>query len=258
MALPSFIALSWSTTISYLSITGLIRKQENSLSEGSMPYCLLSVQVLPALFMRLASKMGWIRPHCFVKRLQFRKPSLFHKSPLYQPRNQNPMATLFPELNGAYFSLNREYRFALWRIRDSSKPLLLFVGLNPSMADETQDDPTIRRLKRFVKDWGYGGFYIVNLFGVRATDPAQMKAHPDPVGPTNNYWINWAQQLCDRVVFIWGVHGSHQNRDQALINHFPGAYCLGQTQDGHPKHPLYLPATTQLTPFITLTDNSRT
>ena len=62
----------------------------------------------------------------------------------------------------------------------------MFIGLNPSTADETIDDPTIRRCISFSKDWGYGALCMTNLFAFRATDPAVMKAHPEPVGEAND------------------------------------------------------------------------
>ena len=54
-------------------------------------------------------------------------------------------------------------------------PLILFIGLNPSTADETKNDPTIRRCINFAKDWGYGGVMIANLFAFRSTSPEIMK-----------------------------------------------------------------------------------
>ena len=59
--------------------------------------------------------------------------------------------------NGAVFSPDRIYRYVLYRVWDEAKPRVMFIGLNPSTADESVDDPTIRRCKRFAADWGYGG-----------------------------------------------------------------------------------------------------
>ena len=72
---------------------------------------------------------------------------------------------LFKEFeSGAEFSPDRKYRYALWRIWDKSNPLIMFIGLNPSKANELKDDPTIRRVRRFAFDWGYGGVYMINYF----------------------------------------------------------------------------------------------
>ena len=81
----------------------------------------------------------------------------------------------------AVFSPCRTYRYALSRVWAADKPYALFIGLNPSTADETLDDPTIRRCIDFAKRWGYGGLVMANLFAYRATDPAVMKRAAEPV-----------------------------------------------------------------------------
>ena len=79
----------------------------------------------------------------------------------------------------AVFSPCRTYRYALSRVWAADKPYALFIGLNPSTADETLDDPTIRRCIDFAKRWGYGGLVMANLFAYRATEPSEMKAATD-------------------------------------------------------------------------------
>ncbi|MCU7816788.1 MAG: DUF1643 domain-containing protein [Candidatus Thiodiazotropha sp. (ex Rostrolucina anterorostrata)] len=83
---------------------------------------------------------------------------------------------------GAVLSPDRDYRYSLWRIWQPDDPYALFIGLNPSTADEYENDPTIRRCIRFAKDWGFGGLYMANLFAIRATKPKIMKAHHAPIG----------------------------------------------------------------------------
>jgi hypothetical protein len=67
------------------------------------------------------------------------------------------------ELN---FSTDRKYRYALWRKWDAINPLAMFIGLNPSTANEDGDDRTIERITAIVTNWGYGGFYMMNLFAI--------------------------------------------------------------------------------------------
>ena len=78
------------------------------------------------------------------------------------------------------------YRYTLWRVWDESKPACVFVGLNPSTADASEDDATIRRCVRFAKDWDCGELLMLNLFAFRATRPKDMLAACDPVGEENN------------------------------------------------------------------------
>ena len=66
----------------------------------------------------------------------------------------------------------------------------MFVGLNPSTADETADDPTLTRCVNFAKSWGYGGVCMANLFAFRATQPTDMMVASDPIGSDNNKWLH--------------------------------------------------------------------
>lgn len=143
--------------------------------------------------------------------------------------------------NGAIFSPDRQYRYMLYRYWDMSKRAIMFIGLNPSTANETVNDPTIRRVMQFADDWGYGGVYMMNLFGLVTAYPKELTKHPDPVGE-NDKWLKEAQGKCSDVIFAWGAFVQASERAKIVINLFPGAHCLGKNKDGSPKHPLYIPA----------------
>ena len=141
----------------------------------------------------------------------------------------------------ATFSPCRQYRYSLWRQwGEPSQGYAMFIGLNPSTADETIDDPTIRRCVIFAKDWGYGALCMTNLFAFRATDPAVMKAHPEPVGETNDGTLVKLVSSAGVVVAAWGVDGKHLTRDKEVLTLLPGLQCLALTKEGMPRHPLYL------------------
>lgn len=122
----------------------------------------------------------------------------------------------------------------------------MFVGLNPSTADETQDDPTIRRCIAFAKSWGYAGLCMTNLFAFRATDPKDMMVAADPVGPENDGYLLALAGDTGVIVAAWGANGTHLGRDADVCKLLPVLHCLALTKDGHPGHPLYLRKT--LTP----------
>lgn len=172
---------------------------------------------------------------------------------------------------GATFSPCRTYRYCLWRRwqpnltrngffgegseeYESPSRLAAFIGLNPSTADETQDDPTIRRCIGFAKSWGCNGLVMLNIFAFRATDPKEMKKSPDPVGPENDTCLRRVCSIIPTVVACWGTHGAFMSRGPLVRANFAGWWSggkrlqhLGLTKHGHPKHPLYLKADTPRT-----------
>jgi hypothetical protein len=143
----------------------------------------------------------------------------------------------------AEFSPCRTWRYALWRTWDSSAPYAMFIGLNPSTADEIENDPTVTRCIGYSRTWGYGGLCMTNLFAYRDTDPRGMKAAPDPIGPDNDEWLDRLARAAGVVVAAWGTHGVHQGRDCVVRARLTGVlHYLKLTKFGHPQHPLYLRA----------------
>ena len=135
----------------------------------------------------------------------------------------------------------RQYRYGLWRIWDRAQPAVMFIGLNPSTADATLDDPTLVRCMGFARSWGYGGVYTANLFAWRATDPRDMKSAKQPVGPDNDRVILDLAQRVDKVVAAWGNDGAWLDRADAVRALLPELYYLKMNRSGQPAHPLYLP-----------------
>lgn len=159
------------------------------------------------------------------------------------------------------FSPCRKYRYTLWREWDMMNPTYCqFIGLNPSTADEVQDDPTIRRCIDYAKRWGFGALCMTNAFAWRETDPEKMKAQSAPIGETtpdfgshyqvNDEWLERIARGAGIVIAAWGRDGSHLKRDRRIIELLGDKlFCLGTNGDGTPKHPLYLSKTLKLIPF---------
>lgn len=140
----------------------------------------------------------------------------------------------------AILSADRKYRYVLTRIWDEKKPTVVFIGLNPSTADEEVDDETIRKCIGYAKRWGYGKLIMVNLFAFRSTDPSMLKRVEDPVGPDNDSYIQKCVSESNLVIACWGNHGKLLNRDKALMGSLPNLVCLKRNKNGTPHHPLYL------------------
>lgn len=150
---------------------------------------------------------------------------------------------------GAEFSNDRKYRFALWRIWDRSKPLVMFIGLNPSTANETDNDPTIKSCGRIAKANGYGGFYMMNCFPFISTDPKALATFERV--EHNRQKISEIAKICNDVVFAWGNFKIVKSFgiDHILHMQFPDALCIDQNKNGSPKHPLYCKSSTSFRPF---------
>lgn len=148
---------------------------------------------------------------------------------------------------GAEFSDCRTWRYTLWRRWrvDGKAKLLMVIGLNPSTADEKDDDPTIRRCINFAKGFGYGGLLMMNAFAFRATQPKDMQAAADPVGPGNDAALSLWRPEVGMVIAAWGVHCPDDRADTVCRLVDRPVHCLGLTKDGKPKHPLYLRSDTR-------------
>lgn len=153
----------------------------------------------------------------------------------------------------AEFSECRTYRYALTRTWDAGRLPLAFVMLNPSTADAFTVDPTIRRCLGFAQAWGAGGLLVLNVYGLRSTDPKALRGHSDPVGPDNDATI--VTRLANPMARVVGAWGAHARPDRAAYvidlireaGHQP--VCLGRTKAGAPRHPLYLRADSQPDPL---------
>lgn len=144
------------------------------------------------------------------------------------------------------------YRYRLRRTWDTGVQVLGFVMLNPSTADATTDDPTIRRCIGFARDWGFGGLAVANLYAYRATKPADLWLAEDPVGPENDEHLAALFTASDvgMVVAAWGANARPDRVTE--VSALPGAvtlHALGLTKDGAPRHPLYMPKTATPTPW---------
>lgn len=145
---------------------------------------------------------------------------------------------------GAIFSEDRKHRFALHRVWDLSLSTIMFVGLNPSTANGNDDDPTIRKVVKFAKDWGWGGVTMVNCFSFVSTDPNGLDTKD--MLERNDIVIKQEGDKAAIIIFAWGNWDVvvENSRDIALTQMFPHAKCLIKNKNGSPRHPLYVPGNT--------------
>jgi len=161
---------------------------------------------------------------------------------------------------GADFSICKKYRYALWREWDKNLPCVGFVGLNPSTADDTTDDPTIKRVMAIAHYNGYGSIFMFNLFPLVSTDPRALEdffntPFHDIEDSNNEIKMRaYAKANCKDIVFAWGNFKQAQPRYAAMCKMFPNAKAIFLNKNGSPKHPLYCPKNSPFIPF----NNERT
>lgn len=186
-----------------------------------------------------------------------------------EPTNGNMISEWLGDSDsGAVFDETRRYRYSLWRRwgfdecemfpmpearnRDAKLRMhISFIGLNPSTADQSINDPTVSRCVRFAKEWGFRSMSMLNLFAFRAADPKVMKADSEPIGGENNgRCIQWFAENSGLVIAAWGNHGSYLGRSKSVKSTLRACglvHHLGLTKAMEPRHPLYLRSDTQPT-----------
>jgi hypothetical protein len=147
----------------------------------------------------------------------------------------------------AQFNTSKTRRYWLLRAWDELKPTVMFIGLNPSTADENQDDPTIKNVIKIAMVNGFGSVYMLNLFTYVTSKPHELIL--DTIHQENNAWLIDTAKRCDRIVFCWGNFAVAEKRSREVIAMFSEAYCLKRNKNGSPKHPLYCKSTSILIPY---------
>jgi hypothetical protein len=158
----------------------------------------------------------------------------------------------------AVFSDDRRYRYRLERDLGSGNGTYVWIGKNPSKADETQNDNSVSRVMQRAKEAGFRKFVVLNLYSYVSTDPrGLLDSWADaegPVGPDNLWHIAECLKDADYVLVAWGSHyvgPRHAARVLGMIREAGKvAYCLGHTDDGSPVHPARLRASTAPVPFF--------
>jgi hypothetical protein len=147
-------------------------------------------------------------------------------------------------VSGCVLSTCGLYRYALWRMWDTSKPLWMMALLNPSTATEEVNDPTITRCVVRAQRGGAGGLVVVNAGAIRETDAEKACRASDPIGPHNEAWIRALIPSCALHIGGWGPKAARFGGDRLLQNIFHDMgvqlFALKINVDGSPGHPLYV------------------
>lgn len=145
------------------------------------------------------------------------------------------------------------YRYSLRRCWNPERPTVYWIMLNPSTASALTDDATVRRCVGFAKSWKAGAIVIRNLFAWRSRSPALLWKATEPVGPENDDWIRDLAQTPGQLVVAWGAFSNPRKGERvAEVLRILGdrqLLCLGTTDAGQPRHPLFVRADAKLVPW---------
>ncbi len=165
--------------------------------------------------------------------------------------SSNPFATcIIKQHNG------NPHRLMLGRQWDAKKPMAAIIGLNPSTANDTTDDPTIRKLIALCQGNGYGGFYMLNLFTLVSPHPSELLKH-DNLHPEADQFILELMKKSDDIIVMWGslvkklgkTGETRINQIWQLTGRKPIS-CFGMNADYNPVHPLYKKNDTKLEAYL--------
>lgn len=158
----------------------------------------------------------------------------------------------------ADFNVLHTHRYCLEREWAPSKPKLVCVGINPSDADDVEEDPTIRKVVGFADRWGFGGIIMVNQYGFVATKPPVMrqaikdKGERYVIGEVNDHVLLRVFGQNEAVWFAWGANGA-ASRSEAVLALARACkrepFCIGTAMCGNPLHPLMQPYKAERRPW---------
>lgn len=152
------------------------------------------------------------------------------------------------------------FRFRLERDVQMEGLTFAFFGINPSTADATIDDATVRKWIGFTKVNGGRRFIVGNVSAVRATDVRTLAAKL--VSPAQHFEnLDHLQRIIDDADVLVPCWGNRSKAPRHMRNDFDTVLSMlrasrkpvrhfGLTGSGDPKHPLMLAYATPLTDWI--------
>lgn len=146
----------------------------------------------------------------------------------------------------AYISDCGLFRYTLTRAWDAALPALVFVMLNPSKADASCDDPTIKKCITVARFNGYGGILVVNLYPYRATNPKELRK--DLLPELNHLILEMVFHTANKIICAWGANARGDPQAAKVLKMiratWKSPWALRLLKDGTPEHPLFIPGET--------------
>lgn len=158
----------------------------------------------------------------------------------------------------ATLSPDEYFRFSLTRAWINTKDRdyhrsALFIMLNPSTANNYQDDPTVKRCVNIADTHDCDRLTIVNLFPFITPIPKVLMKWTAEKLDQNDAHIRDALEHTQLIICAWGSLVKDEilrsrAREVLKLIHVP-TFALHINKDGNPKHPLYCKSDSKLVLF---------
>ena len=150
-------------------------------------------------------------------------------------------AAAFSDCGRYSYSLERD-----WTVVGAPPRTVVFIGMNPSVADASVQDPTCAKETGLARRWGFTRYVKGNMLDWRATSPKDLPHEPDIACSIFN--LPAILDMVQSAEFVVLAYGVIHKRHAATVDRTIGAlratgkplFCLGRNADGSAKHPLYL------------------
>ena len=227
-------------------------------NEGSMVLYASNVDNRPWLRMANQFEDGRFSPAPGAQMLDFSEVFPHRSEGLHNPGGKVRIALRADTTGNATFSRCGRYRHTLtrdWTAQGEVPRSILWIGMNPSVADAQASDPTCNREQIFSADWGFTRYIKTNILDWRATSPKDLPRDPSLARSAQNLACILDQvRACEMIVLGYGkMHTRFQPavRDTlaALRQNNHRLFCLALNSDGSARHPLYLKKTLTPIPF---------
>lgn len=150
------------------------------------------------------------------------------------------------------------HRYRLDREVQEHGVVIAYFGINPSTADASIDDATVRKWRGFTLRNGGRKFIVGNAFSLRSTDVRGLNGYSHyPIGKDQRRYIAEIIGDADMLVPCWG-NTTKVNKElrhvisdllKQLIASGKPVMHFGLTKSGDPIHPLMLGYSTSIKPL---------
>lgn len=152
------------------------------------------------------------------------------------------------------------WRWRLDRHLGAGSTTAAVFGVNPSTADASFDDHTVRKWRGFGQRLGWHRFIVGNVFSWRATNVKELASVSDLFGPDHQTHLQDIIAEADVLIPCWGDRGKLPRPLRPWMDHLSAqlhasgkpVLCWGQTGSGDPRHPLMLGYDTDLVPMTVI------